>query len=97
MIAVVKESGIQGVVATNTTISRDGLHTPKGELDAMGAGGLSGAPVRARSTEVVRYLRARLPKPFVIIGVGGIDSAEAAMEKYGRRCRPCAGVYRTDL
>ncbi len=81
IVAVVKESGIQGVVATNTTISRVGLKVPKGELDAIGAGGLSGAPVRARSTEVVRYLRARLPRPYVIIGVGGIDSGEAAMEK----------------
>lgn len=79
--AVVRESGIQGVVATNTTIARDGLRTPKDEVDAMGAGGVSGAPVRRRSTEVVRYLRARLPEPFVLVGVGGIDSAEAALEK----------------
>ncbi len=79
--AVVKESGIAGVIATNTTISRETLTTPKAEVDAMGMGGVSGAPVRKRSTEVVRYLRERLPKPLVIIGVGGIDSAEAAMEK----------------
>lgn len=81
VVAVVKESGIHGLVATNTTISREALVTPKAEVDAMGAGGVSGAPVRARSTEVVRYLRARLPKPMVIMGVGGIDSAEAAIEK----------------
>lgn len=81
VVAVVKESGIQGVVATNTTISRADLRTTQAELEAIGAGGLSGAPVRARSTEVVRYLRARLPRPYVIIGVGGIDSAEAAIEK----------------
>lgn len=79
--AVVKESGIQGVVATNTTISREGLRTPKTEVDAMGAGGVSGAPVRKRSTEVVRCMRQRLPRPLVIMGVGGIDSAEAAIEK----------------
>lgn len=79
--AVVKESGIAGVIATNTTISREGLRTPKPDVDAMGMGGLSGAPVRKRSTEVVSYLRGRLPKPLVIIGVGGIDSAAAAMEK----------------
>ncbi len=79
--AVVKESGIAGVIATNTTISREALATPKAEVEAMGAGGVSGAPVRKRSTEVVRYLRQRLPRPLVIIGVGGIDSAEAAMEK----------------
>jgi dihydroorotate dehydrogenase len=81
VVAVVKESGIAGVIATNTTISREGLRTPRAEVEAMGAGGVSGAPVRHRSTEVVRYLRDRLPRPVVIIGVGGIDSAEAAMEK----------------
>lgn len=81
VVGVVKESGIQGVVATNTTIDRNGLKIPKNELDAIGAGGLSGAPVLRRSTEVLRYMRARLPEPFVLIGVGGIDSAEAAMEK----------------
>lgn len=79
--SVVKESGIAGVIATNTTISREALTTPKAEVDAMGMGGVSGAPVRKRSTEVVRYLRERLPKPLVIIGVGGIDSAEVAMDK----------------
>ncbi len=81
IVAVVKESGIAGVIATNTTIAREGLKMHKAELEAIGAGGLSGAPVRTRSTEVVRYLRERLPRPVVIIGVGGIDSAEAAMEK----------------
>ncbi|MCB0770469.1 MAG: quinone-dependent dihydroorotate dehydrogenase [Flavobacteriales bacterium] len=81
IVTVVKESGIAGVVATNTTTSREGLMTPAGDVEAMGPGGLSGAPVRQRSTEVVRYLRDRLPKPVVIIGVGGIDSAQAAMEK----------------
>jgi dihydroorotate dehydrogenase len=79
--SVVKESGIAGVIATNTTISREALTTPQAEVDAMGMGGVSGAPVRMRSTAVVRYLRDRLPRPFVIIGVGGIDSAEAALEK----------------
>jgi dihydroorotate dehydrogenase len=79
--SVVKESGIAGVIATNTTIARDKLTTPKTEVEAMGAGGVSGAPVRQRSTEVVRYLRQQLPRPLVIIGVGGIDSADAALEK----------------
>lgn len=82
IVAVVKESGIEGVVATNTTISRNDLITPKADVEAMGAGGVSGSPVRTRSTEVVRYLRVRLPRPVVIIGVGGIDNAEAAMEKF---------------
>ena len=81
VVAVVKESGIAGIVATNTTIARTGLRTPAATLESIGAGGLSGAPLRERSLAVVRYLRARLPRPFVIIGVGGIDNAEAAMER----------------
>ena len=81
VVAVVKESGIAGIVATNTTIARTGLRTPAATLESIGAGGLSGAPLRERSLAVVRYLRARLPRPFVIIGVGGINSAEAAMER----------------
>ncbi|MDX9750800.1 MAG: quinone-dependent dihydroorotate dehydrogenase [Flavobacteriales bacterium] len=81
IVAVVRESGIAGVIATNTTVARDGLRTPSAETERMGAGGVSGAPLRARSTDVVRHLRAHLPRPFTIIGVGGIDSAAAAMEK----------------
>lgn len=81
VVAVVRESGIAGVIATNTTIAREGLRTPPDQVAAMGAGGLSGAPVRKRSTEVIAYLRGRLPRPTVLIGVGGIDSADAAMEK----------------
>ena len=81
IVSVVKESGIAGVIATNTTIARAGLRTAQAELESIGAGGLSGAPVRARSTEVITCLRERLPRPIVIIGVGGIDSWEAAKEK----------------
>ena len=72
---------MDGVVATNTTISRAGLVTPEQEVEDMGPGGVSGAPVRARATEVVRYLAERSEGRFPIIGVGGIDSAEAAQEK----------------
>ena len=79
--AVVRKSGIAGVIATNTTIDRNGIATTRTELDRIGAGGLSGAPLRQRSTAVLRYLRQRLPRPFVLIGVGGIDSPEAALEK----------------
>lgn len=79
--AVVKESGISGVIATNTTISRDGLKTASSRVEEIGAGGLSGRPLRERSTEVIRILRERLPRPMAIIGVGGIDNAECAIEK----------------
>lgn len=81
IVSVVKESRIAGVIATNTTISREGLKTPKSAVEAIGAGGVSGAPLKQRSSHVVRYLRQRLPRPIVIIGVGGIDSAKAALEK----------------
>src|SRR5690606_17725387 len=79
--AVVKESGITGVIATNTTISREVLKTPANKVQSIGAGGVSGRPLRQRSTEVIKYLRERLPRPIVIIGVGGIDSPGCAVEK----------------
>ncbi len=79
IVALVADTGIDGVIATNTTISRDGLQTPASQVEAIGAGGLSGAPVRKRSTEVVRYLRER--GDFAIIGVGGIEDGASAQEK----------------
>lgn len=79
VIAVVESSGIDGVIATNTTISREGLRS-KGAGD-LGAGGISGAPVRDRSTEVIRFLHRESRSAFPIIGVGGIDGPEAAREK----------------
>ena len=79
IVALVADTGIDGVIATNTTISRDGLKTPGKKVEAIGAGGLSGAPVRERSTEVVRYLRHR--GDFAIIGVGGIEDGASAREK----------------
>ncbi len=73
--------GLSGLIATNTTINRSGLATDQTVLANIGAGGLSGQPLRARSTEVIRYLRQRLAKDFVIIGVGGIYTAADALEK----------------
>ncbi len=81
IIEIVQEVGIEGVVATNTTISRENLHTPQAQIDAVGAGGLSGKPLTARSTEVIRFLRQKLGANFVIIGVGGIFTASDAREK----------------
>ncbi|MDP6921717.1 MAG: quinone-dependent dihydroorotate dehydrogenase [Lutibacter sp.] len=81
IIELVQETRLEGVIATNTSVSRDGLNTTKETLDSIGNGGLSGAPVRERSTEVIRYLAATSNKSFTIIGVGGVDSAEAALEK----------------
>jgi dihydroorotate dehydrogenase len=81
IIDIVKATGIDGVVATNTTISREKLTTPKDRIDYIGAGGLSGKPLTKRSTEVIRYLSEKSGKSFPIIGVGGIHSAADALEK----------------
>lgn len=81
IIGIVTETQMAGVVATNTTISRDGLRTDAEEVKAMGPGGLSGKPLTRRSTEVIRYLRERLDRKFAIIGVGGIHSADDAIAK----------------
>ncbi|WP_280263136.1 quinone-dependent dihydroorotate dehydrogenase [Nocardia wallacei] len=75
------ELGLAGIVATNTTIRRDGLATPAAEVDAMGAGGLSGPPVADRSLEVLRRLYARVGDKLVLISVGGIENADHAYER----------------
>ena len=81
IVDIVGDTGIQGLIATNTTISRANLHTTDQELEKIGAGGLSGQPVKGRATEVISYLRKKLPAEAVIIGVGGIQSAADALEK----------------
>lgn len=78
---IIQETGLAGVIATNTTINREGLRSDTRQLAAIGAGGLSGAPLRQQSTEVIRHLRQKLGTGPAIVGVGGIDSAEAAREK----------------
>jgi dihydroorotate dehydrogenase len=79
LLAVVDETGLTGVVATNTTVARVGLATAGQRVEAIGAGGLSGPPLRARALEVVRRVRMRLGRKVVVIGVGGIERAEHAM------------------
>ncbi len=81
IIDIVLESKIDGVIATNTTIAREPLVTAKNEIDAIGAGGLSGKPVAQRSTEVIRYLKEKSHNAFPVIGVGGIHSAQDAIDK----------------
>ena len=78
LLAVVAEVGIAGVVATNTTIARAGLSTDASAVAAIGAGGLSGAPLRARALAVVARVRARLGGGVAVIGVGGVERAEHA-------------------
>ncbi|HEY4650834.1 MAG TPA: quinone-dependent dihydroorotate dehydrogenase [Pontibacter sp.] len=81
IIEIAKEARLSGIIATNTTISRDGLYTPSQKVQDIGAGGLSGKPLTKRSTEIIRYLRQHLPQTIKLIGVGGIMTAEDALEK----------------
>lgn len=81
IVEILQQTKTDGVIATNTTISRDNLYTSKEELASIGNGGLSGKPVTNRSTEVIRYLRKNLGSTYPIIGVGGIMNAEDAVEK----------------
>ena len=81
IVEIVQETKIDGVIATNTTISRANLKTSQATIEAIGMGGLSGKPVRVRSTEVIQYLSDKSNKSFPIIGVGGIHSAADAIEK----------------
>ena len=78
ILSVIEEAEVDGIIATNTTIQRDALKTPgQGEL---GAGGVSGAPVRARSLEVIRAIYRKTEGKLPIIGVGGIYTWEDALE-----------------
>ncbi len=79
IVEIVMDTKIAGVIATNTTISREGLRSDA-EL-VKEAGGVSGAPLTKRSTEVIRYLSEKSGKAFPIIGVGGIHSAQDALDK----------------
>lgn len=81
IVEIVKETKIAGLIATNTTIAREGLSYPEIEIEKIGAGGLSGAPLKNRSTEILRYLVKKSENAFPIISVGGIMSAEDALEK----------------
>jgi dihydroorotate dehydrogenase len=75
------ELGLDGIIATNTTVSRDGLASPAAEVAAAGAGGLSGPPLRARSLAVLRRLHARAGDRLVLIAVGGIETPDDAWER----------------
>jgi len=75
------ELGLDGIIATNTTTSRDGLASPAAEVAAAGAGGLSGPPLRARSLAVLRRLHARAGDRLVLIAAGGIETPDDAWER----------------
>lgn len=79
IVEIVMQTGIAGVIATNTTIDKSGLKSP--EKISTEAGGLSGKPLTVRSTEVIKYLSDKSNKAFPIIGVGGIHSPKDAQDK----------------
>ncbi len=81
IVEIIKETKLAGVIATNTTISRADLKTASETIANIGMGGLSGKPVKARSTEVIRFLRKHLNHQVVIMGVGGIQTGADAQEK----------------
>jgi len=81
IIELVAETQIDGVIASNTSTNREGLKTPKDQLETIGNGGLSGLPIKERSTATIQYLAAQSNKAFPIIGVGGIHTAKDALEK----------------
>ncbi len=73
--------GLDGIIATNTTIARTGLATPKGKIATLGAGGLSGAPLKQRSLDVLRRLYARVGSKLTLVAVGGIETADDAWDR----------------
>ncbi len=81
IVELVGELGLDGIIATNTTISREGLTAPAAEVEAMGAGGLSGAPLKQRSLEVLRRIREAAPAELCVISVGGVTTADDVRER----------------
>lgn len=81
IVDIIQETHIDGVIATNTTIDRSKLTTSSNEVSEIGAGGVSGAVMKNRSTAVIKYLSDKSGKSFPIIGVGGIFTAADAIEK----------------
>ena len=81
IVEVVEACGVDGVIATNTTIAREGLISSQAEVSRCGAGGLSGLPLKGPSLEVLAFLRKNLPQRVALVGVGGIFTGQDALEK----------------
>ena len=81
VIEIVAQTKIDGIIATNTSTTREGLKTNKNRIEEIANGGLSGKPVNARSTEVIKYLSEKSNKALPIIGVGGIHTPQDAIDK----------------
>ena len=91
IVDVAKRANVAGIIATNTSVEREGLQTPPAKIRACGEGGLSGAPLRHRSTQIIANLYRLTRGSMVLIGVGGIFTAEDAWEKI------CAGASLVQL
>ncbi len=81
IIDICKSTNVDGIIASNTTIDRSNLNTSLAKVEEIGKGGLSGKPLSDRSTSIVSHIRNQMPPPFVIVGVGGISSAQDAQLK----------------
>lgn len=81
IVDLVVELGLDGIIATNTTIDRGGLRASDAEIERIGAGGLSGQPLAARSLAVLRRIRSRAPQGLCIIAVGGVTTAEDVRDR----------------
>ena len=81
VLTVVHDQSLDGIIATNTTINRDGLQTSSHQLEKIGPGGLSGFPLAEKSTEIIKFIRRQTTPDFTIVGVGGIVSVDEALKK----------------
>jgi dihydroorotate dehydrogenase len=81
IIEIVTDTKAYGIIATNTTIDREGLSYKKEYIEAIGSGGLSGVPLRKKSTEIIRYITQKSMNRIPVIGSGGIMNPEDATEK----------------
>lgn len=86
IVEIVTETNIQGIIATNTTISREPLTTSSAIVEAIGAGGLSGLPVKEKTNRVIELIQEKSNKSIDIIGVGGIMNANDALQKFQLGC-----------
>ncbi|MCX6352974.1 MAG: quinone-dependent dihydroorotate dehydrogenase [Bacteroidetes bacterium] len=81
ILEIITHNGFAGIIATNTTISREGLKTSKAEVENLGAGGLSGTPLRNKSNEFITYIKSKVKPDFAIIASGGIMTETDAIER----------------
>ena len=81
IVALAVRLGLDGIIANNTTVSREGLRASAADIERIGAGGLSGAPLKARSLEVLKRIRQTAPQDFCVIAVGGVTTTEDVLER----------------